>query len=160
MERCENSGAYECHCKENSLASGWCCCYEGWPCTLCGEGGGEGGGGGGGGGRRCNDLRDVLAEEYRVRRHIGDRPWHCDKFRDLGPSRFIVHGPGIENGRTHGSYGYLHDELTSGMGAVEANFGEFRITSGYRCPVGTAWLAGLGTAATSAVGPWTSTRGA
>ena len=47
VERCENSGAYECHCKENSLASGWCCCYEGWPCTLCGEGGGGGGGGGG-----------------------------------------------------------------------------------------------------------------
>ena len=88
--------------------------------------------------RHCGDLRDTLAAEY-VGKGIPQAPggeWDCHSFSKSN-SRFIVNGPGIEGGNKHGYYGYVDSDLTSGMASVEAHFGKrFRITSGYRCPVG------------------------
>ena len=87
-----------------------------------------------GGGWSCGDLRDTLAAEYKGRR-ISNGPWDCHKF-SLVLSRFILPDGDIEWGIKHGYYGYLDGSLIVGMAAVEAHFGKFMITSGYRCPIG------------------------
>ena len=55
-----------------------------------------------------------------------------------------MYGEGIEWGLKHDYYGYVDGSLTGGMAAVEAHFGAFTITSGYRCVKGNR-LAGSNT---------------